>query len=86
MITTISQVSVIAVAYAWSQRGITYILSTCGSTEPSDELYTSYFEDEYRNVSSKQILRPKLAHFLYEYLPLVDEHNKQRQNLLGLER
>ena len=86
MITTISNVSVIAVAYAWSQRGITYILSTCGSTEPSDELYTSYFEDEYRNVSSKQILRPKLAHFLYEYLPLVDEHNKQRQNLLGLER
>ena len=26
------------------------------------------------------------AHFLYEYLPLVDEHNKQRQSLLNLER
>jgi hypothetical protein len=33
-------------------------------------------EDEYGNVSSKQILRPKIAHFLYEYLPLIDEHNK----------
>jgi hypothetical protein len=52
MITTISKVSVIAVAYVWSQHGVTYILSTCGSTEPSDELYTSCFEDEYGNVSS----------------------------------
>jgi hypothetical protein len=86
MITTTSNVSALAVAYAWSQHGVTYILSTCGSTGPSDELYTSYFEDEYGNVSSQQILRPKLAYFLYEYLPLIDEHNKQRQNLLGLER
>ena len=52
MITTISKVSVIAVAYVWSQHGVRYILSTCGSTEPSDELYTSCFEDEYGNVSS----------------------------------
>jgi hypothetical protein len=84
MINTISNVSVIAVAYAWSQHGVIYILSTCGSTEPSGELYASYFEDEDGNISSKQILRPKLAHFLYEYLPFIDEHNKQRQNLLGL--
>lgn len=30
--------------------------------------------------------RPKLAHLLYDYLPLIDEHNKQRQKILGLER
>lgn len=86
MKTEIAGVRLIAIAYAWSQRGVSYILSTCGSTEPSDKLYTSYFEDEFGNVGSKQILRPKIAHLLYEYLPLVDEHNKQRQKILALEK
>jgi hypothetical protein len=86
MKTEIAGVRLIAIAYAWSQWGVSYILSTCGSTEPSDKLYTSYFEDKFGNVGSKQILRPKISHLLYEYLPLVDEHNKQRQKLLALEK
>jgi len=28
---------------------------------------------------------PELAHLLYDYLPLIDEHNKLWQNILGLE-
>jgi hypothetical protein len=83
---TVSGVRLIAVAYAWSQRGVSYILSTCGSTEPAEKMYMSYFEDDYGNVGSKEINRPKLAHLLYDYLPLIDEHNKQRQKILGLER
>jgi hypothetical protein len=83
---TVSGVRLIAVAYAWSQRGVSYILSTCGSTEPAEKMYMSYFEDDYGNVGSKEISRPKLAHLLYDYLPLIDEHNKQRQKILGLER
>ncbi len=86
MTANISDVNVIAMAYAWSQRGISYILSTCGSTEPSDKLYMSYFEDDFGNVGSKEVSRPKLAHLIYDYLPLIDEHNKQRQKILGLER
>jgi hypothetical protein len=43
---TISGVNVIAMAYAWSQRGVSYILSTCGSTAPAQKIYTSYFEDD----------------------------------------
>ena len=82
----ISGVKLIAVAYAWSQHGISYLLSTCGSTEPSERMYTSYFEDDFGNVGSKEVSRPKLAHLLYDYLPLIDEHNKQRQKILGLER
>ena len=73
-------------AYAWSQRGISYVLSTCGSTKPAEKMYMSYFEDDYGNVGSKEINRPELAHLLYDYLPLIDEHNKQRQKNLGLER
>ena len=46
----------------------------------------SSFEDEFGNVSHKTIDRPELCHFLYEYLPLIDEHNKQRQRLLALEK
>jgi hypothetical protein len=41
MRTEIAGVRLIAIAYALSQRGVSYILSTCGSTEPSDKLYTS---------------------------------------------
>jgi hypothetical protein len=74
-----------AIAYAWSKRGITYMLSTCGPMEPSEKLYTSHFEDEFGNVNSKEIHRPKIAHLLYDYLPLIDEHNKQ-QSILVLER
>ena len=74
---TISGVSLIAMAYAWSPRGISYVLSTCGSTKPAEKMYMSYFEDDYRNVGSKEINRPELAHLFYDYLPLIDEHNKQ---------
>jgi hypothetical protein len=83
---TISGVPLIAMAYAWSQRGISYILSICGSTATSEKTYMSYFEDDYGNVGSKEISQPVLAHLLYDYLPLIDEHNKQQQKILGLER
>jgi hypothetical protein len=42
-------------------------------------MHTSYFEDDFGNVSSKEVSWPKLPHLLYDYLPLIDEHNKQRQ-------
>ena len=86
MTTTISEVPIVAVAYAWSQKGVSYFVSTCGSTEPSATKYQSKFEDEWGNTNVREIDRPQLAHFLYEYLPLIDEHNKQRQSLLQLEK
>jgi hypothetical protein len=45
-------------------------------------MYQSYFEDDY--VGSKEINHPELAHLLYDYLPLNDEHNKQRQKMWDL--
>jgi hypothetical protein len=42
-------------------------------------MHTSYFEDDFGNVGSKEVSWPKLAHLLYDYLPLIDEHNKLRQ-------
>jgi len=75
-------VELIAMAYAWSQRGISYTLSTCGSTRPAEKMYQSYFEDDYGNMGSKEKSHPELAHLLYDYLSLIDEHNKQRQKIL----
>jgi hypothetical protein len=85
MTATISGVKIVALAYAWSQKGVSYFVSTCGSTEKSPFKYQSKFEDDWGNTQVKELDRPKLAHFLYEYLPLIDEHNKQRQSILALE-
>jgi hypothetical protein len=86
MTATISGVMVHAIAYAWSQKGVSYFVSTCGDTEPSTIKYETKFEDEWGNTMSREIDRPNICHFLYQYLPLIDEHNKQRQNLLQLEK
>jgi hypothetical protein len=86
MTTNISGVEMLALAYAWSKRGVAYFLSTCGNTAVSSVAYRSAFEDDFGNVNYKFLPRPQLAHFTFEYLPLIDEHNKQRQSFLGLER
>ena len=86
MQTTIAGVNLIAVAYAWSKKGVSYFISTCGNTCPSFHLYRSKFEDEFGGASYKDIQRPEICEFLYEYLPIIDEHNKQRQNVLNLEK
>jgi hypothetical protein len=47
-------------------------------------MYQSYFEDDYGNKGIKEISRSELAHLLYDYLPLIDEHNNQRQKIWDL--
>ena len=86
MKTQIVDVPIFCLTYAWSQRGISYFVSTCGSTEVCKNKYMSNYEDEYGNICHNEINRPDVVHFLYEFLPIIDEHNKQRQSLLGLER
>ena len=86
MKTKIAGVALFAIAYAWSQRGISYFISTCGSTDVHDEKYISNYKDDFGNVTFKEINRPKILHFLYEFLPIIDEHNKQRQSVLCLEK
>lgn len=85
MTTKIAGVNMFAVAFAWSQKGMAYFLSTCGSTRPAPELYVTNFEDDFGNITFKEIQRPWISYFLYNYLPLIDEHNKMRQDVLGLE-
>jgi hypothetical protein len=86
MTTTIAGGKLMAILYAWSQRGVSYFLSTCGSTAPSSIMYQSNFEDEFGNVDFKVLPCPQVCHFLYEYLPPIDEHNKQHQSVPRLEK
>jgi hypothetical protein len=86
MTVTIGGVKLIDIACAWSQRGVSYFLSACGSTHQSTVLYQSNFEDEFGNIDFKFIPRPHIAHFLYLYLPLIDEHNTHIHSVLNLER
>jgi hypothetical protein len=42
-------------------------------------MYRSYFEDDFRNVPYKDINQPSIVHQLFDYLPLIDEQNKQQK-------
>jgi hypothetical protein len=74
-----------AVVYGWSQRGLSYFISTGGSTELHDKKYLSSFDDNFGNIVYKEINCPKFVHFLYDNLPLTDKENKKRQSVLNLE-
>ena len=69
-----------------SNRGITLIVSSCGETIRHEIDYRSKFDDGHGNVQSKFLARPAIAHMLFEFLPLIDEHNKARKSHLALER
>ena len=62
------------------------MISLCGKMVMHEEPYLSRYEDDYGNVQEKELPRPTVAHMLYEFLPLIDEHNKSRQNALALEK
>jgi hypothetical protein len=49
---TISDVELFLMAYAWSQQGIAYIISTCGTTVRHSHDYQSKFPDGYGNIDS----------------------------------
>jgi hypothetical protein len=78
-------VPLIAMVYGWSNTGVAYFISTVGNTHAHDLPYRSYFEDPYGGTGTREVPRPVLAHFIYQFLPMIDEHNKQRQALLDVE-
>ena len=82
---TISGVDLFLLAYAWSNQKAAYIVSSCGTTVRHEKPYRTHFTDDYGNVTFKEIPRPSIAHFYFELCPLIDNHNKDRQGILGLE-
>jgi len=86
MTAEIAGVKLLAICYAWSKKGFSYFITTVGTAAAGEESYTTYFEDDNGVVASRDIPRPSICSYLYQKLPCIDEHNRQRQNLLGLER
>ena len=86
MTDTIVGVNGIAIAYAWRQKGVSYIVSTCRDTKPRKMKFQSNLEDKWGRPMTHAVNQPYICHFLYQYLPLIDEHNKQQQSLLQLEK
>ena len=43
-------------------------------------------EDDFSNVTCKEINRPSISHKLCEIVLMIDEHDRMRQNNLVLER
>ena len=44
------------------------------------------FGDGFRNMTYEEINRLYTCHNFHEVLPLIDDHNRTRQNILGLEK
>ena len=84
--TEISDVPIFAFTYAWSQRSISYFLSTTGNNNPPLRLYRSQFEDKFYCLGWRDIPRPKFSNFIYDFLPLIDENNKPCENILNLNK
>lgn len=81
----ISGVAIMIMAYAWSMKGISYIVSSCGKTIHHEKNYVMKYAAEYGQVCEKEIPCPTMAHILFDLLPSIDEHNKQLQSVLALE-
>jgi len=81
---TIGGVQLYVMTYSWSSKGVAYVGLSCGMTLVHKDPYISWLEDEYGHVQEKESPRPTVAYMLYEFLPLVDEHNTARQNSLAL--
>ena len=75
---TIAEVELFVIVYAWPNKGSSVFVSTCGKIIRHADNYISNYWDEYRNVCSKEIARPAIAHMLYKFLPSINEHNKSR--------
>lgn len=82
----IAGVELLAIAYAWPKKGVSFFVTTVGSTAAAAEPCVSHFEDESGEVWSKGIARPDIVPKIFELLPIIDSHNHERQSSLALEK
>jgi len=84
---TIKGVHFRAMAYAWSNNDIAYILSTFGNTSPCrDDYISNEANTAYDGVNdTKTCPRPDIYDILFRLLPAIDGINNVRQYGLQLE-
>jgi hypothetical protein len=87
MSTDIKGVRIIACAYVWNNKDVTYIVSTCGDTSSCQEPYVCYDPSTgYDNMDTKMYPHPDIINFLFTQAPIIDTHNKLRQFSLSVEK
>ncbi len=64
---TISGVDLFLLAYAWSNKRMAYIVSSCGTTVAHEIPYRTHFTDDFGNITFKELPRPSIAHFFLSY-------------------
>jgi hypothetical protein len=83
MSTEVAGVKLMAIAYAWSTKGVSYFVTDNGDTRPGTP-YTAAFEEDSGGVGTALLPRPAVCSFVYKLLPLIDEHNRQRQHFYDM--
>ncbi len=78
-------VNLFIMVYTYLNKHVAYFVSMSGTTMRHNIPYKSCYEDGYGNLTFKLLPCPAIAHFVYEFLPLIDEHNKACQSNLALE-
>ena len=80
------EANIITIYCAWSQRGASYFVTNCRSTESHEEKHLDNFEDDLGDEVHKEISRPLIRHFLQEVSLVIDKHSRMKQIMFGLER
>ena len=65
---------------------MSYFETTCRRMETHEIKSIANFEDDFGDPTCKEINGPSIFHFSCEFLPIIDEYNRMRQNIMGLER
>ena len=86
MTVVMSEFNTMNMSHAWSQRGVSYSVSACGSTEIYEETHLANLEDDLGDSTCKKINSPSIFQLLHIVSPITHEHNRMRQVVLGLER
>ena len=69
MTTTVKGVPLLAVAYAWNNKDITYLISTTGNTSACTDPYVSYDPNTgWGAMETKQYARPNVINFFFPTL------------------
>ena len=71
-------VRMMAAACVWSKKGASYFASVRSSAALHDEKGLTHFEDNFSDVTCKEIHRISACCNSHEFLPSIDEHDRAR--------
>jgi len=84
--TVIKGVKLVAIAYAWNNKDVAYLILTVGNTNLCEDPYVSFDPSGgFDNRDTKELPRPDIADFVFRFLSVFDVYNKVRQFSLKIE-